>query len=69
MERWRERRKEGEREREVGCLTSVTRLVCVTFTTDKPGTHSSNAQKFRTGAAALERLQLMTQEKKPKKHY
>lgn len=62
---------EGEREREVGCLTSVTRLVFVTFTADKPGTHSSNAQKFRTGpAAALEGLQLMTQEKKKKKkHY
>lgn len=40
MERWRERRK--EREREVSCLASVIRLVCATFTTDKPGTPSSN---------------------------
>lgn len=62
--------KEGGREREVGCLTSVTRLVCVTFNTDKPGTHSSNAQKFRTRPAALERPQLMSdaRKKKNKKH-
>lgn len=42
MERWRERRKEGERERSWLSHFSDQAGVCVTFTRDKPGTHSSN---------------------------
>lgn len=58
MERWRD----GRREREAGCLTSVIRPVCATFITDKPGTHSSKTSKiFKTGTATLKRLQLLVQ--------